>query len=42
MGEGQALGFLPEEKRAGRPRRAIDLLQPLKKLFHFAGAKKAS
>jgi len=42
MGEGQALGFLPEEKRAGRPRRQIDLFLPLKKLFHFAGAKKAS
>jgi len=42
MGEGQALGFLPEEKRAARPRRHIDLFLPLKKLFHFAGAKKAS
>jgi len=42
MGEGQALGFLPEEKRAATPRRHIDLFLPLKKLFHFAGAKKAS
>ncbi len=42
IGEGQALGFLPEEKRAARPRRPIDLFLPLKKLFHFAGAKKAS
>ena len=37
-----ALGFLPEEKRAARPRRHIDLFLPFKKLFHFAGAKKAS
>jgi len=42
MGEGQALGFLPEEKRTARPRRHFDLFLPLKKLFHFAGAKKAS
>ncbi len=42
MGDGQALGFLPEEALAAKRRRHVDLFLPFRKLLQFAGARKAS